>query len=146
MKNKYTTAEIADILGVSSRTIQRHLATLRDTLSHENKTFDYRVLYILETFFEYKNGDTQTTTDDNQATDENNTEYDRVEYFTEEEYQEFHKRLVEYPLLINQIKMLLDELDFHKKIINNHQEQQNKLIESIKERNFIEAKEKELDK
>ena len=141
MKDKYTTAEIADVLGVSVRTIQRHLATLRDTLSQDNKTFDYKVLNMLETFFDYKKGDTQTTKSDNQE-----TEYDRTEFFSEEEYQEFQKRLIEYPMLLDKIDMLINDLEYHKKLLEINLKNHNDLISTIKERNFIEAKEKNLDK
>lgn len=136
--SKYSTADIAEILGVSTRTIQRHLATLRDMMSPEHNTYDYEVVKLLSVFFNYDLNDTKRQPDDSE-------EYDRIEYFTEAEYQEFHKRLVEYPLLIERITTLLDEMDYHKKDLEWHKNQQTKLIDSIKERNFIEAKEKRFD-
>jgi len=147
MKKDYSTQEIADILGVSTRTIQRNLATLRDMLSPECNKYDYELIKIISSVFNYNLCDNKTTAMRQETTQyDTNLEYDRTEYFTEDEYQEFHKRLVEYPLLLEKVKILLNEIDVHKKDKEWHKEQQTKLIESIKERNFIEAKEKKLDK
>ena len=63
-----------------------------------------------------------------------------TEYFTEEEYQEFHKRLSEYPLLKDYIKTILNELDYRKKSTESHQEQMGLILRSLEQRNFIEAK------
>ena len=134
MKDKYTTAEIAVTLSANIRSIQRQLATLRDTFSPDGNTYDYKVIDLLNSYFKYDSNDIETTVNDK------GRQFDRTEYFTEAEYQEFHKRLVEYPLLLNKINLLLSELDFHKRYNQWHKDQQIKLIESIKERNFIEEK------
>ncbi|MRJ09361.1 hypothetical protein EDL99_10895 [Ornithobacterium rhinotracheale] len=142
MDTKYTTSQMAEIIGVSVRTIQRQLATLRDSLSPNNKIFNNNVLQILELINRKDLSDTkrhQTTLNDNE------NEFDRVEYFTEEEYQEFHKRLVEYPLLLDKIKMLVQELEMSKRNEIWYQEQQERLLNTINQRNYIEAKEKNLD-
>ncbi|MRI64590.1 hypothetical protein EDM00_11430 [Ornithobacterium rhinotracheale] len=142
MDTKYTTSQMAEIIGVSVRTIQRQLATLRDSLSPNNKIFNNNVLQILELINRKDLSDTkrhQTTLNDNE------NEFDRVEYFTEEEYQEFHKRLVEYPLLLDKIKMLVQELEMSKRNEIWHQKQQERLLNTINQRNYIEAKEKNLD-
>uniref|UniRef100_UPI0039A41DAA hypothetical protein n=1 Tax=Ornithobacterium rhinotracheale TaxID=28251 RepID=UPI0039A41DAA len=142
MDTKYTTSQMAEIIGVSVRTIQRQLATLRDSLSPNNKIFNNNVLQILELINRKDLSDTkrhQTTLNDNE------NEFDRVEYFTEEEYQEFHKRLVEYPLLLDKIKMLVQELEMSKRNEIWYQEQQERLLHTINQRNYIEAKEKNLD-
>lgn len=65
-------------------------------------------------------------------------EFDRVEYFTEDEYQEFHKRLVEY-------EILKEQLDYHKRSAESHNKQMEIILSLMHQRNYIEAKEKELD-
>ena len=69
-----------------------------------------------------------------------------VQEFTQSEYSELHKRLSEYPLLKDYIKTILSELDYHKKSSESHNKQMEMILENIRERNFIEAKDKKLDK
>lgn len=87
MKN-YTTKEVAALFGVSERTIQRHIATLIETLkTPNNKGFtipEDTVNLLLSRHYNDK-----TTTD----SDTENSEFPHVEYFTEEEYEEFKKRI-----------------------------------------------------
>ena len=66
-------------------------------------------------------------------------QFDRVEYFTEEEYQEFHKRLVEYDIL-------KDQLQYHRKSSESHNKQMEMILQMMEQRNYIEAKEKKLDR
>ena len=96
-----------------------------------------------------QNIDTELTKSDNGVT----------EYFTDEEYQEFQKRLTEYPLLKEKIEesknrlddskeyiqTLLNELEYHKQTYQKHLEMHQKMIDVFQQRNFIEAKEKGLD-
>lgn len=78
MKN-YTTKEVAALFGVSERTIQRHIATLIETLkTPNNKGFtipEDTVNLLLSRHYNDK-----TTTD----SDTENSEFPHVEYFTEE--------------------------------------------------------------
>lgn len=140
---RYSTADIATLFGVSIRTIQRNLATLRDTLSQEHKEYDYMTVKLISIAFNYDFDDSETT-DRRQETTAGDS-YDRTEYFTEEEYQEFQKRLIEYPMLLDKISLLLQELEHNKKLLEMNIISHNNLINTIKERNFIEAKEKKLD-
>jgi hypothetical protein len=150
---KYTIDDIETSLKVSKRTAQRYIENI---IIKENKksTFLEDVLNLI--ISRHQN--------DNITTDDNNDLI--TEYFTEEEFKEFHKRLVEYPLLKKHIdkseshlKDIKAELEYHKKAYEKQLEIHEKLISSIKEkeinerlilqninqRNYIEAKEKGMD-
>ena len=92
--------------------------------------------------------ESRTSQDANSA----DNEFDHVEYFTDNEYQEFHKRLSEYPLLKEQLansKEYLDtlknELEYHKSAYLRQLDIHEKMIDSVKQRNYIEAKEKKIE-
>lgn len=128
MKN-YTIRDTSTTLGVSERTVQRWLETL--IVKDKNKTLiPQDVLNLLISRHKL----------DNLATDSDTTfkEFERVEYFTEEEYQEFHKRLVEYSIL-------KDQLEYHRKSSESHNKQMELILNMIQQRNYIEAKEKKID-
>ncbi|MDM1514359.1 hypothetical protein [Myroides odoratimimus] len=138
---KYTTSDISATLGVSLRTAQRYIESL--TIIENGKTF------LSEDVF---NLIISRHTNDKEATDKEELE-GITEFFTNEEYEEFQKRLTEYPLLKQMlssseeyISSLRNDLEYHRAIYQKHLDIHEKLIESIKERNFIEAKEKKLDK
>ncbi len=140
LKEYYTIEELAQVFEVSEKTITRKIRTILDKFRQVGKgsQIPYHIAKLIQEENNYKDNLRQNKT--------NKDNFDHVEYFTDEEYQEFHKRLVEYPLLLDKVKILLNELEYHKKSIDKHQEQQRVLIESITQRNFIEAKEKGLDK
>jgi len=150
MKEKYTTSDISATLGVSLRTAQRHLENLVKTTNGkteiEKDVFDLLI---------------KRHTNDNQATQERQSDdFELIDendlitnYFTLAEYEEFKKRLTEYPLLkqmLNSseeyINNLKNDLEYHRRVYQKHLDMHEKLIDSIKERNFIEAKEKKLDR
>lgn len=152
MKEKYTSENLAETLQISKRTAQRYIDKIFDKTGKEI-CFEEDVFNLL---IQRHNNDNSTTDDDNGIT----------EFFTEDEYYEFQKRLTEYPLLKKQLeesndnlKNLLNELEYHKKAYTKQLILHEKLIESISEkainerimldtirqRNFIEAKEKGLD-
>ncbi len=152
MNNKYTSENLAEILKISKRTAQRYIDKLLDKTGKEI-SFNEDVLNLL---VQRHNNDNITTDDDNGIT----------EYFTEDEYQEFQKRLTEYPLLKQQLEeskenlsTLLNEMEYHKtaytkqlllheKLIDSIAEKainERIMLDSIRQRNFIEAKEKGLD-
>jgi hypothetical protein len=150
MKDKYTTKDISTTLGVSLRTAQRYLENLVKTNNGKTE-IEKDVFYLL----------IQRHTNDNQATQERQFEDAELidendlitDYFTLAEYEEFKKRLTEYPLLKQMlssseeyINNLKNDLEYHRRIYQKHLDIHEKLIDSIKERNFIEAKEKKLDK
>ena len=152
MNNKYTSENLAEILKISKRTAQRYIDKLLDKTGKEI-SFNEDVLNLL---VERHNNDNTTKDNDNGIT----------EYFTEDEYQEFQKRLTEYPLLKQQLEeskenlsTLLNEMEYHKtaytkqlllheKLIDSIAEKainERIMLDSIRQRNFIEAKEKGLD-
>lgn len=139
MDNKYTTSDIVATLGVSVRTAQRYVENL---VNKENNK-----LYFNKDVFDLI---IERHTNDKEATDSNN---DLIEqYFTEEEYEEFQKRLIEYPLIIKNIIDLKNQIEYHKKqysdLMQLHEQflQMHKItLQNISQRNFIEAKEKKLD-
>ncbi len=146
MKN-YTTKEVAELIGVSERTIQRHIATLIETLkTPNNKGFTIPEDIVNLLLLRHQND--RTTTE----SDTENSEFPYVEYFTEEEYEEFKKRITEYPFLKKQINIsqeylesLKSQIEYFRMSYHRQLDIHEKLIESVKERNFIEAKEKGLD-
>ena len=138
---KHTTKEVAELLGVSIRTIQRHIATIVNELSN----IDKKGALISEEVFNLlklrQDGDKMGTDDDK----ENEEDFDYIEGFTTEEYIEFQKRINEYPVLKEYIASLTDQIEF----LRFNTAQQNETIKDlsagIKQRNFIEAKEKGFD-
>lgn len=140
MKN-YTTKETAEIIGVSIRTIQRQLATILNNLSNtHNKgvVIDEGMLNLLKWRC---NNDTIATSDDN----ENEEEFDYLEGFTTAEYVEFQKRINEYPVLKEYIENLKKDLEFLRFNFAQQMETNKSLVQTLRENNFIEAKEKGFD-
>lgn len=142
MKN-YTIKELAELLEVSERTILRQIQTISDKLKNPySKSF-----IIDEDLKNFIFSDSFQTISDNE-----NEEFPHVEYFTSDEYEEFKKRITEYPFLKEQIESSKQHLEAMEKQIeyfrfsyNKQLEIHEKLIDSFRERNFIEAKEKGLD-
>ncbi|SIS62052.1 DNA binding domain-containing protein, excisionase family [Chryseobacterium shigense] len=146
MKN-YTTKEVAELLGVSERTIQRHIATLIETLKTPNNK-GFTIPEDIANLLLSRHQNDKTTTE----SDTENSEFPYVEYFTEEEYEEFKKRITEYPFLKEQISIsqeylesLKSQIEYFRMSYHRQLDIHEKLIDSVKERNFIEAKEKGLD-
>lgn len=135
---KYTIKEIAEELEVSERTVLRQIQTISDKLKNPySKGFtineDVKNLLFSDKF--------QTISDN-----ENNEEFEYIEAFTAEEYIEFQKRINEYPVLKEYIENLKEQIEF----LRFNTAQQNETIKDlsagIKQRNFIEAKEKGFDR
>lgn len=136
---KYSSSDISTTLNVSIRTAQRYIESL--VLYENGKTYINEDVFNL--IISRHTNDTETT--------EGNTE-GITEFFTTEEYEEFQKRLTEYPMLKQMLKaseeyieLLKRDVEYHREVYQKHLNIHEKLIESIKERNFIEAKEKKLD-
>lgn len=137
MSNQYTSSDLARTLSVNQRTarryIEKHLYTKGNTKVLSKEFFDLIV------HLESESGQ-QADIDGH------------IEFFSEEEYQEFHKRLVEYPLFKKHIETLKSEIEHHKnqyeKLIQLHNDfvQAHKSsLKIIEQRNFIEAKEKKIN-
>lgn len=123
MKNFYTIKELSDKLSVSTRTIERYLKGLY--LKENNKiSIPLDVVELLESRHKSDISPTQ--------------DFDIVEGFSNEEYQEFQKRLIEYPILQK-------DLEYHRKSAESHQRQMEMILRNLEQRNYIEAKDKKLE-
>lgn len=146
---KYTTADISSELGISERTARRWIADLIEVSKGK---------YIVseDVFLLLKNrGKTEVDgqpadnlrTDNGQPTDiEENEDYDFYEAFTTAEYVEFQKRINEHPVLREYVENLKEQIEFLRFSSSQQAETIKELSHGIKQRNFIEAKEKGFDK
>lgn len=147
---QYNLKDLANKLDVSERTARRYI----DELINETQTIrenKYKFSYLIFNYIinSRQNIDTVLTESDNGVT----------EYFTEEEYLEFQKRLTEYPILKEQIQnskeylnTIENQMEYFKNAYNKQLEMHENLVQSVKnfsdnlmQRNYIEAKEKGLD-
>jgi transposase len=128
----YNSKEVAEILGVSDKSVRRYLISY---FSIENGAYKVseKMVNVLKNEFLGQATDSLRTTSDSPV-----QEFDRIEYFTEEEYQEFHKRLVEYDVL-------KEQLEYHKRSAESHNRQMEIILNMMQQRNYIEAKEKKID-
>lgn len=147
MENKYNTKQIAELLGVSDKSVRRYLNSYFSINNGAYEVSD-KMLAILKMDYLGQPSDNLRTSELQQEPLKGEEEFDsgRIEYFTEDEYQEFHKRLSEYPYLKERIEIILNELDYHKKAGESHNRQMEIILHTLQQRNFIEAKEKKLDK
>lgn len=72
-----------------------------------------------------------------------------LELFTKEEFQQFEKILKQNPInektiegLTNEVKILSNQLDYFRDSMRSKEEQLNKVLDAIIQRNYIEAKDK----
>ena len=139
MKEFYTIKELSELHSVSTRTIEKRLRNL--VLKERNKNLiPLDIVKLLEKRHNSELTPNQLRTDSEASTEdiENiNVDYDIVEGFSNEEHQEFQKRLIEYPIL-------KQELEYHKKASESHQRQMEHILRTLEQRNYIEAKEKKI--
>ena len=138
---KYTTADISSELGISERTVRRWIADLVD-VSKGKYSVSEDVFLLLKN---RKNTDNFGTAFGQQSDDENEEDFDYYEAFTADEYMEFQKRINEYPVLKEYIENLKEQIDFLRFNTSQQNETIKDLSAGIKQRNFIEAKEKGFD-
>ncbi|MDM1552887.1 MULTISPECIES: hypothetical protein [Empedobacter] len=147
---QYDLKDLANELNISERTARRYVDELinETQIIRENK-YKFSYLIFNSIVNSKQNIDTELTESDNGVT----------EYFTDEEYQEFQKRLTEYPILKEQIQnskeylsTIENQMEYFKNAYNRQLDMHENLIQSVKsfsdnltQRNFIEAKEKGLD-
>ncbi|MGV0970679.1 hypothetical protein SAMN05421738_12113 [Algoriella xinjiangensis] len=147
---QYDLKDLANELNISERTARRYVDELinETQIIRENK-YKFSYLIFNSIVNSKQNIDTELTKSDNGVT----------EYFTDEEYQEFQKRLTEYPILKEQIQnskeylsTIENQMEYFKNAYNRQLDMHENLIQSVKsfsdnltQRNFIEAKEKGLD-
>lgn len=155
MSKKYTTADIARTLAVSERTVRRNLSEHLTLLNGK-----YEVSKEFFAFLKQNRGFSDTSADNLRTTADNlnktedivrpsdkneEPDYDIVEGFSNEEYQEFQKRLIEYPLLKEHLAAIMNELEYHRKSGESKDKQMELILANIQQRNFIEAKDKKLE-
>lgn len=153
----YTIKDLSKLFKVSERTILRQIQTFSDTLKNPYSK-DFQISEELKNaIFSDK-----IQTDFRQNSDKNNDEENLIkEWFTPEEHEKLNFIIwTEYPVMKKQIEMSDESLKMAKETISSLEKQidyfrmsyhrqldiHEKLIESFRERNFIEAKEKGLDK
>ena len=139
MENKYTSKEVANILNVSDKSVRRYLNSYF-SINNGAYGISEKMLNILKNEYLGQSADNLRT-----GSDTDIQGFERVEYFTEDEYQEFHRRLSEYPVLKDYIQTVLNELDYHRKSSESHNRQMEIITQTLQQRNFIEAKEKGFD-
>ena len=147
MENKYTTKQIAEILGVTDKSVRRYLNSYFSINNGAYEVSD-KMLNILKSEYLGLSADNLRTGEAPQEPLKGNEDFEngRIEFFTEDEYQEFHKRLSEYPYLKERVGDILNELDYHKRAGESHNKQMEIILQTLQQRNYIEAKEKKLDK
>ena len=126
MKKEYTIKEFADRLSVSTRTIERYLQGLY-TKENNKVIIPVDIVNLIEVRHQHRQKSDTSPTE----------EFDIIEGFTNEEYQEFQKRLIEYPILQK-------DLEYHRRSAESHQRQMELILRNLEQRNFIEASDKKL--
>jgi uncharacterized membrane protein YgaE (UPF0421/DUF939 family) len=141
MKKEYTIKELSDMYSVSTRTIVRHLESL--ILKEKNKVIvPLDVVKLLEVRHNYDTTMTQVrhnydTSKTQEEVDETEGDYDILEGFSNEEYQEFQKRLIEHPIIKK-------DLEYHRKSAISHQLQMELILQNLTQRNMIEGHDKKI--
>lgn len=130
MENKYTTKQIAEILNVSDKSVRRYLNSYFSINKGAYEISD-KMLNILKSEYLGQPTDNLRTGSDTE------NEFPIIEGFTEEEYQEYQKRLIEYPLLKDQIEYLKKDILYHRKSIESHNRQMELLLLSATNKKFI---------
>ena len=122
----YKLKEIAEILNVSDRTVQRYLNSY---FSMEKGAYivSKKMLEILKS--EYLDNDSDTI----------------VEEFTKDDYIEFTKRLSEYPFLKERAESLLKDMEYYRKSMTSKERQMELLLLAITSKRFIEEPINEAD-
>ena len=126
----YKIKEIAEILNVSDKSVRRYLNSY---FSINNGAYEVseKMLNILKNDYLGQSADNLRTGSDTE------NEFPIIEGFTEEEYQEYQKRLIEYPLLKDQIEYLKKDILYHRKSIESHNRQMELLLLSKTKKKFI---------
>ncbi|MGV1021395.1 hypothetical protein ACTS9V_17425 [Empedobacter falsenii] len=148
---QYDLKDLANELNISERTARRYIDELiNEAQSIRENKYKFSYLIFNSIVNSRQTFDTELTENDKGVT----------EYFTDEEYQEFQKRLIEYPILKEQIenskeylRTIENQMEYFKNAYNKQLDMHESLIQSVKnfsdnltQRNFIEAKEKGLDR
>lgn len=122
----YNLKEVAEILNVSDRTVERYLKSYF-SLEKGGYQVSEKMLEVLK--WEYLEDDSDNI----------------VEEFTKEDYLEFQKRLTEYPLLKERAEFLkehteslLKDIEYHRKSMTSKERQMEMLLLAITNKRFLE--------
>ena len=132
----YDLKDLANELNISERTARRYI----DELINDTQV-------IRENKYRFSSTIYNSIINSKQIIDNDLTEDDNgiTEYFTEDEYQEFQKRLTEYPLIKEQLEYVKELMEKNRQDYQTQFALMKTIINSIEQRNFIEAREKGLD-
>ena len=134
--NQYDLKDLANELNISERTARRYIDELiNETQSIKANKYKFSSIVFNSIVKSRQINDTDLTENDNIIT----------EYFTEDEYIEFQKRLTEYPLIKEQLEYVKELMEKNRQDYQTQLSLMKTIINSIEQRNFIEAKEKGLD-
>jgi hypothetical protein len=128
MGKTHTIADIVATFSVSERTAQRWVESL--VFKDNNK------IVIPQDVFDLLKS--RHSSDTNPTLPDTEDDFPIIEGFTEDEYQEYQKRLIEYPILKDQIEYLKKDILYHKKSIESHNRQMELLLLSATNKRFIE--------
>jgi hypothetical protein len=132
MSEKFTALDIASTLKVTLRTAHR----LIEKLISKEKGKIYIEQDVFDLIIARQGLDTTKTDSDSDII---------TNSFTPEEYAEFQKRLIEYPLIKKHLESLREDIDYHKKQYHQLLEMHKAVLANMTQRNWIEAKEKGLE-
>lgn len=139
MENKFTTKQIAEILEVTDKSVRRYLNSYF-TINKGAYEVSEKMLSILKNDYLGQQTDSLRT---NEApleplTENESFENGRIEYFTDDEYQEFQKRLSEYPFLKERAEFLLNDLEYYRKSMTSKERQMELILLAITNKRFLE--------
>jgi predicted nucleic acid-binding Zn-ribbon protein len=133
--------EVSEILNISLRMVQVYCKQLNIQKQRNRYVITQNDLQRI------KDRLNVIQTYESEVTNENETQDYRTEYYTETEYAEVQKRIIEYNLLNENIADLKNEVQYLRNSLDKQHEQMNVLlnsfnntIASIRERNAIEYK------
>ena len=115
----YKLKEVAEILNVSDRTVERYLKSYFSMEKGAYQVSD-KMLEVLKS--EYLEDESESV----------------VEEFTKEDYIEFQKRLTEYPFLKERTESLLKDIEYHRKSMSSKERQMEMLLLAITNKRFLE--------
>ena len=116
----YKLKEVAEILKVSDRTVERYLKSYF-SLEKGGYQVSEKMLEVLKS--EYLENDSDII----------------VEEFTQDEYIEFKKRIAEYPFLKERAETIFNDIEYFRKSMTSKDRQMEILLLAITNKRFLEG-------
>ena len=120
----YTVKEAAELLKVSERAIQKRCK--RDGLTKSNGKW----LIAKINLEQWSEPETNNRPNQGEPTAQDEPG-EIIESFSLDEYEEFKKRLTEYPILLERLKDYRNEIEYLKKSLDKQAEQMDKVLGSV---------------